>query len=101
MFLREQFEPGGLAGRRHRAGNGPGRRAADRESRAADGQTLSREARAKVARTVWRDAGAVKADQIRLSFIRIANAAGLPGQPVRRVGGTASPPCFRTPTSIR
>lgn len=41
------------------------------------GQSLSREERARIAREVWREAGAVKADQIRLSFIRTARRAGL------------------------
>jgi integrase len=41
------------------------------------GQTLDREARASVAQSVWRDMGAIKADRIRLAFIRIAKNIGL------------------------
>jgi integrase len=41
------------------------------------GQTLSREAKAKIGSSVWHDAGAVKADRIRLAFIRIAKIVGL------------------------
>ena len=41
------------------------------------GQTLDREAKAAIAHSVWRDAGAVKADRIRLLFIRAAGIAGL------------------------
>ena len=40
-------------------------------------QALSREQRDKITKKVWQDAGAVKADRIRLSFIRTAAAAGL------------------------
>ena len=57
-------------------------RAVERRAETAErntGQALSREGKAKVARTVWRDAGATKADQIRLSFIRLADAAKLDG----------------------
>jgi len=54
-----------------------GQRVAQAERKAR--RRFSREERAKIARTVWRDAGAVKADRIRLSFIRIANSAGLAG----------------------
>lgn len=39
---------------------------------------LSRQAQLRIAATVWRDAGAVKADRIRTSFIRIARRLGLP-----------------------
>ena len=41
------------------------------------GQAIDRAAKAAMARGVWRDAGAVKADRIRLIFIRAAKAAGL------------------------
>jgi len=41
------------------------------------GQTPNREARARIACSVWRDAGAVKADRIRLLFIRVAKSVGL------------------------
>ena len=41
-------------------------------------QTLTRADRGRVAGGVWRDAGAVKADAVRTSFIRIATAIGHP-----------------------
>jgi len=80
VFLREQFEPGSAAlaglGREALA-----RAVVQRIEKAEQqrGQALDREGRAKIARTVWRDAGAVKADRIRLSFIRIADSVGLAG----------------------
>jgi len=40
---------------------------------AAASAPLTRDAQLRISRTVWRDAGAVKADRIRTSFIRIAN----------------------------
>jgi len=40
-------------------------------------QELDREGKARIASAVWRDAGAVKADRIRLLFIRVATKAGL------------------------
>ena len=40
------------------------------------GSSLSRETQARIAQTVWRDAGAVKPDAIRNSFIKITLAAG-------------------------
>ncbi|MCA9117319.1 MAG: tyrosine-type recombinase/integrase [Planctomycetaceae bacterium] len=42
------------------------------------GGPLSREIQARLARSVWRDAGAVRSDRIRTTFIRTAKAAGLP-----------------------
>jgi integrase len=39
---------------------------------------VGRQARARLARTVWWDAGAVKADAVRQSFIRVAAAVGHP-----------------------
>ncbi len=78
VFQREQFEPGrGSLATSNRAGLA---RAVTQRIEKAERETeqaLSREARAKIAGTVWRDAGAVQADQIRLSFIRTARAAGL------------------------
>jgi integrase len=41
------------------------------------GRALSRQETARVAQTVWRDAGAINADDIRRSFIRIAKVIGL------------------------
>jgi integrase len=78
VFLREQFhvQQAPLAGaERETMARALARRIekAERQSE----KTLSSEQRAKIARTVWRDAGAVKADRIRLSFIRIASTAGI------------------------
>jgi integrase len=42
------------------------------------GQTISRAQLLQIARTVWRDAGAVKADAVRTTFIRIMRAIGHP-----------------------
>lgn len=41
------------------------------------GQAIDREAKARIAVSVWHDAGAVKADRIRLAFIRTAKLVGL------------------------
>lgn len=80
VFLREQFDLSGsvLAGSNREA---MARAMAHRIQQAErqTGQAVSREGRAKVARTVWRDVGAVKADQIRLSFMRIARQVDLHG----------------------
>jgi integrase len=43
------------------------------------GRTLSRQEAARVAQKVWHDAGAIRPDDIRRSFIRIAKAIGLSG----------------------
>ena len=43
------------------------------------GRPLCRHEMARVAKTVWHDAGAINADDIRRSFIRIAKAIGLAG----------------------
>lgn len=48
------------------------------EASAERGGALSREGRLRVARGLWRDAGAVKVDAIRNSFIRTTRAIGLP-----------------------
>ena len=80
VFLREQFDPtqGVLADvGREALVRALGQRVEEAERQT--GQALSREARDKIAQKVWHDAGAVRADRIRLSFIRIAGAAGLPG----------------------
>lgn len=42
------------------------------------GRDLSRREMLRIARTVWRDAGAVKADTIRVSFMRIMGSLGRP-----------------------
>ncbi|HEX4589417.1 MAG TPA: site-specific integrase, partial [Gemmataceae bacterium] len=44
----------------------------------AGGASVSRAELLRTARTIWRDAGAVKADAIRVSFIRIMRAIGHP-----------------------
>ena len=78
VFLREKFNlaTGHLAtASRETLARVLGQRIEKAERQA--GQPLSREERDKIARGVWRDAGAVKADQIRLSFIRTAAAVGL------------------------
>ncbi len=78
VFLRERFSahscPLAQASRRGLA--------AAVENRIANEEQVTTEAlprlrRAAIARSVWRDAGATKADRIRQSFIRIAAAAGL------------------------
>jgi integrase len=48
------------------------------ERQQAVGPSLSRAEQASVARTVWWDAGAVKADAVRTSFVRIMAALGHP-----------------------
>jgi integrase len=48
-----------------------------RAARAA-GQVLSRAGVLKIARTVWREAGAVKADAVRASFVRVMRSLGRP-----------------------
>ncbi len=68
LFLRERFSDGSvplLVG---------GRAAMERvcqERQRAAGGLLSRMDKLRIARTVWRDAGAVKADSVRNSFIRV------------------------------
>ncbi len=52
------------------------RRIEAREAEA--GQPPSRSERARVARGLWRDLGAVKADRIRVEFMRLTKAMGLP-----------------------
>lgn len=78
VFLREKFDlsAGRLAiANREAMGWASGQRI-DKVERQS-GQPLSCDEKDKITIRVWRDAGAVKADQIRLSFIRIANAVGL------------------------
>lgn len=52
------------------------RRIGIRETEA--GQRLSRQDRARAARGLWRDLGAVKTDQIRVEFMRLTKRIGLP-----------------------
>jgi integrase len=80
VFLRQLFDPAGsrLAG-------------ADSKSLARviaqhienaekeTGPTVSRDGRAKIAEAIWHEAGTLRLDRIRLSFIRIAQAIGLAG----------------------
>jgi integrase len=79
VFLRRRFS-GGVAPLLELNRNGLAQvlreRIADQESQS--GQPLSRAAQLRVARTVWRDAGALKADSVRSSFMRIAAAIGHP-----------------------
>jgi integrase len=49
-----------------------------RERRAEAGKALSRTEEARLARKVWWDAGAIKADAVRTSFVRVMRAAGRP-----------------------
>jgi integrase len=49
------------------------------ERQQAEGRPLSRAEEARLARGVWRDAGAVKPDAVRNSFVRIMRALGRPG----------------------
>lgn len=75
VFLREQFVSGALpllVGDRQKL-----ERTYEERQRDA-GQVLSRTEMLRVARTVWRDAGAVKPDMIRNSFMRITRAIGHP-----------------------
>jgi len=78
VFLREKYDPGksplGCASREAMARTLARRiEVAEQQS----GQSLGRDGRARIARTVWRDVGAIKADRIRISFLRIAAAVGL------------------------
>jgi hypothetical protein len=78
IFIRELFDAdlAPLAGAtRQRMAQVLARRVGKAERQ--PGQTLDREAKARIAHSVWRDAGAVKADRIRLLFIRVAKIAGL------------------------
>jgi integrase len=80
VFLRERFLanccPMATANRRLLAAERD-RRLAAAESTA--GAPVTRSVAAQLARTVWRDAGATKADRIRQSFVRIAVRLNLPG----------------------
>jgi integrase len=75
VFLRKRFSngsTGALVG---------GRTDMDRacqERQQAVGRDLSRAEALRIARTVWRDAGAIKADAVRTSFVRIMAALGRP-----------------------
>ena len=75
VFLRPRFLRGDTSSL---AGDKAGLEAVCRERVRASGSP-SREAAARVARGVWSDAGAVKADAVRTSFIRVARSIGRPG----------------------
>jgi integrase len=74
VFLRERLEgkTPALAGDRRELGR------VCSERQLAEGRPLSRAEEARLARGVWRDAGAVKADAVRNSFVRIMRALGRP-----------------------
>jgi integrase len=79
VFLRPRFTGGEsrLAGRsRHALACALERRIQDEESRR--GAALPREHEYRIARTIWRDAGALKSDHIRQSFVRWMAAIGRP-----------------------
>ena len=44
----------------------------------AQADSLTRKQRAQIARSVWRDAGAVRPEAVRTAFLRTAGATGLP-----------------------
>ncbi|MCE9531922.1 MAG: site-specific integrase [Planctomycetes bacterium] len=75
VFLRERFRDGCLpelvGGRRELE-----RACAQRERQS--GGALSRNERLQIARGVWRDAGTIKADRIRITFVRVMKAIGKP-----------------------
>jgi integrase len=75
VFLRARFVGGQLP--TLRGDRSELERICEGRQRAA-GQVVSRAELLRVARTVWRDAGAIKADALRLSFIRIAQTIGHP-----------------------
>jgi len=72
VLLRERFSGGSppLVGDRQRLEQ------ACLERRKAAGPALSRAEEARVARGVWRDAGAIKPDAVRSSFIEVARSIG-------------------------
>jgi site-specific recombinase XerD len=49
------------------------------EGEAQQGGPLTRAERAKAARALWRDVGAVREDRVRTEFMRLTQAMGLPG----------------------
>jgi integrase len=75
VFLRERIAPGGTP---LLVGDLATLERVCHERQLAVGTTLSRAEALRVASTVWREAGAVKADAIRMSFVRIMKAIGLP-----------------------
>jgi integrase len=59
------------------------RRCAAEEARSRKG--LSRAGRCRLARRLWRDLGAVREDRVRLEFLRLTGAIGLPGYTAPKV----------------
>ena len=80
VFLRQQFDAaeGHLAGAGRKALARVITKRSEKIERQAD-QTLTRDAREKIAATVWQEAGALRADRVRLSFIRTTSSMGLSG----------------------
>jgi integrase len=77
VFLRPQFRGASSGGNRETLGSRLGKRIA--ESRDLVGREPTRAERAKLAARIWMDAGALDPDQVRQSFIRVANRVGLTG----------------------
>lgn len=80
VFLRQTFDPSSSEltnATRDQLGRMVEQRidTAERECASA----LTRERQLAIAKTVWKDAGAIKADRVRQSFIRVAQSAGIPG----------------------
>src|SRR5262249_23762829 len=78
VFLRPNFDPASLDAALDRAAM-----AARLQNRLADeqeqfGRSLTRPEQARLARSVWTEAGAIDPDRIRTSFIRITRAIGHP-----------------------
>jgi hypothetical protein len=46
---------------------------------AARGQALTRAERGRLARGLWRDLGGLREDRVRVEFLRLTRAIGLPG----------------------
>lgn len=72
----------------------------DARSRMED-SSLTRHQVLAIARTVWRDAGAIKTEHIRTQFMRITRKIGIPECTSRRRCGTTLQRACRMPTSIR
>ena len=77
VFLRPLFRSASSVGNRETLGSRLGKRIA--ESRDLVGREPTRAERAKLAARIWMDAGALDPDQVRQSFIRVANRVGLAG----------------------
>jgi integrase len=80
VFLRRRYDPGSASGGlldQMALARLLERRVAGEAER--DGRPLTRAERARVARGVWRDAGAIDPDQVRTAFLRTTRAMGLTG----------------------